>query len=548
MQTASDLLPFILLCGASLASLSARLSLASTPPVARRRPAAPLVGAVPGEQRGGAGLLSPPAAVADDLHWLRDDARKDPAVLRHLELENVYSSAALGGAAELREAVLAELKARLVEADVSVPSPRGPFEYYTRNVAGSAYVVHCRRPRGGGGAAEQVLCDVNALAAGRELCDVHHVTTSPDHNTVAVGVDFTGGETYAVSFTAVGVGGHSARDELVDTSGDFVWGSDAGRDCFYLTLDAAHRPNRCWRHTLGRPQASDELLFEERDERFWLALSRARSGAFVLLESASKLSSETHALPLRAGAAGALRCLAPRRELVLYSAEHATAALDGSGGAWVIAANDGGAVNFRVCVAPLGAGSAAEWVEVLPHSAAVCIEGVSAFAEGLLISGRAGGAAQLWAAELPAEGGGTPLRLVRLPPREAVGVMRTVGGNAEHAGVRPRFSFASPRCPPCTCEVDLSAALAGAGADAEGAAWGVPHARLAPASAIAILKQRAAPNTDLAACACARLPQQHNARPKHSQAPASRTHAPHAHRARTLQTQRRALGRARRTA
>jgi oligopeptidase B len=458
------------------------------------------VGAVPGETRG-EGAMAPPFEVDDDLHWLRDDSRTDPAVLRHLELENIFSTAALSGASALREEVLAELKARMVEADASVPYPRGPYEYFTRHEKGRAYVVHCRRLCGGG--AEEVVCDVNALAAGKEMCDVTHVSVSPDHATAAVGVDFTGGETYTVSFTALGSGGHAARDELRDTAGGFCWGG--GADCLYLTLDAAHRPHRCYRHVLGRPQAEDELLFEELDERFWLSLHRSRSGAFAVLESSSKLSAEVHVLPLK-GARAALRCLAPRRDLVLYSVEHFSAAPDGSGGAWVVVSNDRGAVNFRVSVAPLdGAGGAGGWVEVLPHSEAACIEGVDAFAGGLLLCGRAGGAAQLWVSELPRADGGAPLRPVRLPPRESVGTMGAAGGNAEHAGVHPRFTFSSPRCPPCTCEVDLAAALAGAGPDAEGDAWGVPGARLAPAAALSILKQRAAPNTDLGAYATARV-------------------------------------------
>ena len=84
----------------------------------------------------------------DDWYWLRD--RDDPAVRSLLEAENDYVEAMLAPLGGLRDTVFDEIKARVVETDVSAPVRRGPFEYYTRTRAGLQYAMHCRRPVGTG--------------------------------------------------------------------------------------------------------------------------------------------------------------------------------------------------------------------------------------------------------------------------------------------------------------------------------------------------------------------------------------------------------------
>ena len=101
----------------------------------------------------------------DEYAWLRD--RDDAAVIAHLEAENAYTQSMTEPLAGLRERVYTEIVARIQETDESAPAPEGPWEYYTRTVAGQQYPIRCRRPRGGGD--EAVLLDENALAEIVEL-------------------------------------------------------------------------------------------------------------------------------------------------------------------------------------------------------------------------------------------------------------------------------------------------------------------------------------------------------------------------------------------
>jgi hypothetical protein len=73
------------------------------------------------------------------------------------------------------------------------------------------------------------------------------------------------------------------------------------------------------RAQVGTSEEADELLFEEPNELFWVGLDKTLDGKYVLIDSASKESSEVRAvdlsLPLEAKAPAVV--LAPRRPKVL---------------------------------------------------------------------------------------------------------------------------------------------------------------------------------------------------------------------------------------
>src|SRR5687767_3858835 len=104
--------------------------------------------------------------LTDDYAWLRAanwrEVMRDPAVL---DAENAYQKAALAHTEPLQAALFAEMKGRIKEDDSTVPSPDGPYAYFTRYREGGQHPIICRQPRDGG--SEQVLLDGDALAAGK---------------------------------------------------------------------------------------------------------------------------------------------------------------------------------------------------------------------------------------------------------------------------------------------------------------------------------------------------------------------------------------------
>ncbi len=223
------------------------------PPVPKRVPTEVTFGVKEGEDRG-AGAMSPARTRIDDLFWLRDDARKDEAVLAHLRAENAHTDAFLDGAAE--DALYAELKSHLKETDASAAYPWAGYEYYTSTVEGLSYTIHCRRPRGGG--EEQVLLDENALAAGKSYCVTGGVEPSPSHALLAYAEDTTGYETYTLRLRDLRTGADLA-DAIEGTAGSIEWGADDS-SIYYTTVDDAHRPHKLRRHERHRARLRTRML------------------------------------------------------------------------------------------------------------------------------------------------------------------------------------------------------------------------------------------------------------------------------------------------
>ena len=375
----------------------------------------------------------------DDYYWLRE--RDDPEVIAYLKAENEYAEAALAPQAALRERIYGEIGARIQQTDESAPVAHGPFEYYSRTVEGLDYVVHCRRPRGGG--EEQVLLDVNDVASGLAYCAITDFEVSPDRRILAYSVDPTGGEISTLRFRDLDTGA-DMPDLVEGTYYGLAWGSDS-RTVLYVRPDSAIRPWQVWRHRLGDPQSRDTLVFEDPDERFFVDVARSRSGRYLLIGTSSKTTSEVWFVEAD-DRDGRPRVVEPRADGLDYSAEHYVAP-DGSDRFFVLS-NAGGAVNFSLFSAPASTPGREHWTEVLPEQTDARIESVHAFARHAVVAERADAARRLRV--IPIAGG--PSRFVEVG--HAV-VTFWVGENPEFDTDIVRVGYTSLSIPPTDCDLDL---------------------------------------------------------------------------------------------
>ncbi|MFX7874641.1 hypothetical protein ABTK18_19730, partial [Acinetobacter baumannii] len=79
-----------------------------------------------------------------DENWqalLRDPDKVRPDIRAHLEAENAYTAAMLADTEGLQAELFAEMKGRIREDDTSLPSPDGPFEYFSRYETGAQHPV-----------------------------------------------------------------------------------------------------------------------------------------------------------------------------------------------------------------------------------------------------------------------------------------------------------------------------------------------------------------------------------------------------------------------
>src|SRR5690606_37447117 len=148
----------------------------------------------------------------DEYYWLRDDDRKDPAMLAYLEAENAYADAVMAPLAGLQEDLYGEIVGRIKQDDSSVPYVERGWWYYSRFETGKDYPVHARRPAGAGVDAlsiqqanaagdfdgEQVLLDLNAMAEGKDYFNVGDFEVSQDNRLLAWAEDDVGRRQYVV--------------------------------------------------------------------------------------------------------------------------------------------------------------------------------------------------------------------------------------------------------------------------------------------------------------------------------------------------------------
>ncbi len=319
------------------------------PPRARKKPATSTIHGV---------------ELSDDYAWLRaenwqqvmrDPSKLDKGIRAYLEAENAYTAEQLADTKSLQTRLFKEMKGRMKQDDSTVPSPDGPFEYFTRYVTGGQYPELCRKKRGG--RKEEVLLDGNAEAKGKAYWDIGCGEHSPDHALLAYSADETGSETYTMHFRDLATG-KDLPDVITGTQGDAVWANDS-KTVFYVRLDDNHRPRHVYRHTLGTPAEDDVLVYEEKSTGYYVSVEITQSQRYILINSHDHQSSEIYFVDAAAPATKPRR-VAKRRKGHQYSVEHRKDRL-------IITTNSDKAVDFRICEAPVEDPDMANWREIVPH-------------------------------------------------------------------------------------------------------------------------------------------------------------------------------------
>ncbi|HYF64978.1 MAG TPA: S9 family peptidase [Herpetosiphonaceae bacterium] len=359
--------------------------------------------------------------LVDDYFWLRE--RENPEVLAYIEAENQYAAAVMADTAGLQDQLYAEMRSRIKEDDDSVPVKRGDYFYYTRMVEGGQYPLYCRK-HGGLDAAEEILLDQNALAAGLSYCRVGAFKVSPDHRLLAYSIDDSGAESYTIYVKDL-ASGELLPDRIPNTYYGVEWAND-NRTLFYNVLDAAMRPYQLMRHAIGGDPAGDELVYHETDESFFLWISRTTSEAFLVMSLTSTATSEIRVAD--ADDPAEFRVVEPRRPGHEYNLDH-------HGDRFFIVSNDG-AKNFRVLTAPVADPVQANWVEWLGHRPAVYIDDLDSFKDHIVIYEREQGSKRI---RISRPDGGD-VRYVEFP--EPVYTF-TPGPNAEWDSATLRFTYTS---------------------------------------------------------------------------------------------------------
>ncbi len=241
------------------------------------------------------------------------------------------STASLAG---LRDSVFAEIKARTQETDLSVPVRKGGWWYYSRTVEGQQYSHPLPpgwpgrasvTPPAAGGRASRL--DGRAGPARRQRAGGR----TPGSSRSARSASARTGGCWATPPTSPATSASpcgsrtwhrracsTTRSRARSTAARGHW---TARRCSTSPWTTPGGPTGCGGTWSAPPAADDVIVFEEPDERFWVGVGLTRSERYLVVRSASKLTSEAWLLDA-ADPAGELRVVAPRRQGVEYDVEH----------------------------------------------------------------------------------------------------------------------------------------------------------------------------------------------------------------------------------
>ena len=323
--------------------------------------------------------------LVDDYAWLRQ--KENPETIAYLEAENAYAEAWLEPHQQLREELYGEMLSHIQQTDVSVAYRDGQFWYYSRTEEDKQYSIFCRKPGSDQamdeGAPEEVLLDGNQLAEGQAFFSIGDTDISDDGHLLAYTTDLTGFRQYTLHIKDLRTG--LTRETIAERVGSVAWAANS-KTLFYTIEDEVQkRQFQLYRYCAQQSQAA-ALVYEEADERFNLAVGRTRDGAYLVMESASHITSESWALAANTPT-GKFQLIAAREDDHEYSIDHRN-------GLWYIRTNDAGR-NFRLVTAPVSAPGREHWSELIPHRPEVMLEDVELFQDFFVTCDREDGLPRL---------------------------------------------------------------------------------------------------------------------------------------------------------
>ncbi|ACT58906.1 S9 family peptidase [Hirschia baltica] len=328
----------------------------------------------------------------DPYAWIRDDnwqeVMQTPSVLKqdirdYIEAENAFTKEVLETPTTvLQTELFEEMKGRIKEDDSSVPMIDGEWAYYHKFREGGEYPVYARKPAAtaftdSSDSDEVILLDGDLMGDGLEYFDFGQVSHSPDHSKIAYTVDNKGSEFYTLRVKDLNTG--EELDTVIEnTYGSFTWGADSN-SLYWIDRNENNRPEKIFFRKLG--EATDALVFHEKDSGYFLGVSRSQSDAFIFIRTGDHTTSEYHYIRADSDKPTQYHTIAPRSANIEYDV------IDYND-QFFIKTNADGAVDFKIMSAPYDSSSRENWTEVVPHEPGTLISSISALKDWLIVEER----------------------------------------------------------------------------------------------------------------------------------------------------------------
>ncbi len=233
----------------------------------------------------------------DSYFWLKDQdypKTDDEDVLNYLKAENTYYHEFMDPKQKFADKIFAEFKSRTDETEESVPYIENGYEYRSAYKEGKEYPIHSRKNLKTG--EEKVFLDENALANGKDYFVIGDFDISPDNRYLAYSFDTAGDERYQLKVQDLQTGKY-LNDVLEDVQGSLLFSKD-GKSIVYALLEKERwHAKHIKVHTIGKPQAKDKTLYEEKDDGYFIGFGLTSDKEYFMVVSSQGETQESYVAP-----------------------------------------------------------------------------------------------------------------------------------------------------------------------------------------------------------------------------------------------------------
>ncbi|EFG1109186.1 oligopeptidase B [Escherichia marmotae] len=373
----------------------------------------------------------------DNYYWLRDDTRSQPEVLNYLQQENSYGHQVMASQQALQDRILKEIIERIPQREASAPYIKNGYRYRHIYEPGSEYAIYQRQSAFTEEWDEwETLLDANKRAAHSEFYSMGGMAITPDNTIMALAEDFLSRRQYGIRFRNLETG--NWYPELLDNvEPSFVWANDSWTFYYVRKHPVTLLPYQVWRHAIGTPASQDKLIYEEKDDTFYVSLHKTTSKHYVVIHLASATTSEVRLLDAELADAEPFVFL-PRRKDHEYSLDHYQHR-------FYLRSNRNGK-NFGLYRTRMR--EEQQWEELIPPRDNIMLEGFTLFTDWLVVEER--------------QRGLTSLRQINRKTREVIGIafddpayVTWIAYNPEPETSRLRYGYSSMTTPDTLFELDM---------------------------------------------------------------------------------------------
>ena len=231
------------------------------------------------------------------LEILKDSSKLNPEVRKYLEEENAYTKFQMKDTEKFQKKLFEEIKNRIRLDDESLHFyyNKDGWEYWTKTTKENNYSIQLRKKIGDGKdkAEEYWNGDKEKKKLGASYFGVGDLSVSHDHSLLGYSLDINGSEYYTIHVRRI-ADEQIVTEKIKNTSGGITFSKDS-KHIFYTSLNSKHQPKKVFRHKIGSSQKEDELIYEEKDERFTVGMGGLTTDEkFYCLGTSDHNTTETH--------------------------------------------------------------------------------------------------------------------------------------------------------------------------------------------------------------------------------------------------------------